>query len=146
MCCQMVVQNIDLEITVALLDIGQFERTGTSDLYWRREIGKDESGRVQGVKASIERSGDGTALLRLYLEPSITAYSQHGERRVQASMALELAARVAERVGSEIEQLASVSGCAVSGVRAHKLASYPSVPLQYENLCRGFVEVYGLAV
>lgn len=147
MCCQTIVEPVDLGITIALLEVGQFERISkTSDLYWKRELGRDEHERTMAVKATIELNPDGTALLKLYVEPSITEYAHHQSRRVQASTALEIAARVAERVGAEIKQLANVTGCADNGLKQHTLASYPEVPLQYANLCAGFRDVYGLAV
>jgi hypothetical protein len=149
MCCQLTVSAVSIEIAMALLEIGQFEPTSNRPnddaghyLYWRRELGKDEAGTMMAVKANIERNQDGTGLLRLYIEPSITHYDQHAGRRIQASTALEIAARVAEKVGAEIQQLASVLGCSDDGVRAHVLASYPLVPLQYSALCPGFQQEF----
>ena len=142
MCCQIVCGPIDVEIAKALLAVGQFEPTGTSDRYWARQLGLDEMGRKMAVKASIEINPDGTAQMRLFVEPSITAYDHHAGRRVQASTALEIATRVAEKVGAEIQQLANVVGCSEDGVRSHLLASYPEYPMRYESLCRGFQELY----
>lgn len=130
-----------------LLEIGQFARISKGDLYWKRELGLDEMGRMTGVKATIDLNQDGTGNLRLYIEPSITSYEQHAERRIQASTAMEIATRYAEKVAGEINQYANITGCITEGgIRTHKLAHYPMIPLAYENLCTGFKEVYGLAI
>ncbi len=146
MCCQMSVTPLDVDIACALLAVGQFEpinrvQSGNM-LYWKRELGRDEHQRVMAVKATIERNPDGTGLLRLYIEPSITSYEQHAGRRLQAATALEIAARYAEKVAGEITELANVTGCSDNGVRAHKLAAYPEIPLQYNNLCAGYRELF----
>lgn len=94
------------------------------------------------VKATIERNADGSGQLRLYVEPAITTYEQHAGRRLQAATALEIAARYAEKVGGEIQELANVYGCSESGVRVQQLALYPAVPLRYDALCAGYRELF----
>ena len=78
-------------------------------------------------------------VFRLRVRPAITNYAEHAGRRVQAAVALEIAAKYAERVGGEIHEHANVSGCApTDGSFTRLLASYPSQPLMYEALCPGY--------
>ena len=52
----------------------------------------------------------------------------------------EIAARYAEKVDGEVIQRSTVTGCTV-GPNSLVIASYPSAPLSYERVCKGFQAV-----
>lgn len=81
--------------------------------------------------------------LSITLVPSIGEYEHHARSRIMASVALEIAAKYAEKVNGTITQHANVQGCSNLGVTSRLLAVYPYEPLNYANLCLGFQQVFG---
>lgn len=140
MCCRLTVEPLDIDLARVVLTIGQFtEQPGDR---WVRELGTDEQGQTMRVVGSFDLVPGQPARLRLQIEPSISSYPHHFERRIQAGVAFEIAWRFAERVHGEITQLANVSGCADGGVNSRFLASAPDNPLLFDRLCAGFRELY----
>lgn len=152
MCCRLTVQPLDIDIAIAVLKTGQFSPSilpygeavpeelilqawhTTKEL--RRRIELDD-GSTHLVTARLVPESNH---LRLELSPSISQYMHHALHRVDGGVYFEIAAKYAEKVGGEIKQLSNVAGCTDSGVSEKLLASYPSQPLMWEQVCRGFQE------
>ena len=136
MCCRITVSTLDVPLATAVLLTGQFEPINTFS--YRRLI-PEEGGFVRAELVGGE--------LALTLTPTIGMYEHHARSRITASVALEVAAKYAEKVNGTITQHANVTGCSVMGeVNSRTLAVYPLQPLNYDNLCAGFRQVYGLAL
>lgn len=138
MCCRTSVYPLDLQIAAAVLSIGQFHPKQDAQLFnsvpttWQRLI--PEEGCI--VTVSL-----GTNNFDLNISPSISSYSQHLGKRITASVYFEIAAKYAEKVGGEIIQRATVVGCKDTDVAGLLVARYPSMPMNFERVCRGFQDV-----
>lgn len=143
MCCRLTIQPLSIEIATAVLLTGEFypmfvdiPQVAASRQFYR-DISLDD-GSQHRVVARMEPENDA---LRLELSPSISQYMQHAAHRIDGGVYFEIAAKYAEKVGGVIKQLANVSGCVeAGGINEKILASYPSRPMMWEQVCRGFQE------
>ena len=76
--------------------------------------------------------------LSLSIQPVISSYEHHFGKRLAVGVCFEIAAKYAEKVGGEIYQLSNIGLCKADGLDRHLLASYPSMPLQFSQICPGF--------
>lgn len=136
MCCRTSINPLDREIAAAILMVGQFKPTAWSPeaepVAWERLVPEESS----SVVASFVNGS-----LDLSLVPAICIYTQHANKRIAASIYFEIAARYAEKVGGEVLQKATVPECRPVGGHGLVIARYPSLPLTFENVCRGFQSV-----
>lgn len=106
--------------------------TSSGDLNrWTRQI-PEEGTSVVGI---INEDN-----LRLEIAPTVSQYIHHAEKRIAAGVYFEIAAKYAEKCDGQIKQLSNVQGCTEGGVAEHVLAVYPSMPLMWEQVCKGFQE------
>lgn len=143
MCCQITVTPLDIELAQAILATGQFLPTDAAipHMLWRRDLGLDETAKIMAVRVVLSPYTT-IPVMHLYIEPSITTYEQHIHRRIPASVALEIAAKYAERVDGLITEHANVMGCSTGGIRQHVIAQYPHIHLDYSLLCNGYKEAF----
>lgn len=142
MCCHIVLsihgaRKHDLEPRVReLLKLSGFNDDwirydSVSDYYW--------------VQASLTEYDDQYSALTFRLQPTIySSSSDHSGRREIASVAFRLAGQLAEELGrGVIRQYAPVFSCSQQqGVASLVVASYPEVPLSWENICPGFRKIF----
>lgn len=130
---------LDLDIAQAVLKIGLFKPTyflpdqPTIAISWERDLPEE------GTKVTVGLVDGGFIIS---ISPSISVYSHHEHKRLASSVCFEIAAKYAEKVDGEIIQRGLVAGCRASGVSGDViLAKYPSEPLLWDNICKGFAEV-----
>ena len=131
MCCRLDIQPLDRETALAILLTGLFVPSPTFPQRYQREV--TEEGTL--VYASMDDDR-----LSLSVHPSITHYDHHHGKRLAAGIYFEIAAKYAEKVGGTIHQHANVLGCR-QGDSSLILASYPSHPLLWQNVCAGLREL-----
>ena len=132
MCCRLSVYPLDKETAIAILKVGQFEEQNS--FTWMRNL-PDEGTTVYATF--------GPSALELHINPAVSHYAQHLDKRVAASVYFEIAAKYAEKVGGTIIQRANVVGCLNSDYTKpseRTLAQYPDVPMLWQNVCPGFQE------
>jgi hypothetical protein len=138
MCCRTVVRPLDRQLVVATLTIGQFKpvyyaaEDPSLALRWERLVPQEAA----TVTAHIVQDG-----LELSISPAISLFDHHAGKRIAAGIYFEIAARYAEKVGGTVVQRATVAGCTAGETSSELLlARYPSMPLSFERICRGFRE------
>ena len=121
-----------------LLAVGKFEPAHKPQdgivLTWKRFLTTNDF-----VEVYLDA---GNNLLTLYIRPSITNFIGHEGKRDQAAMALEMAARYAEKADGTITQHANIAECKADGLTSRVLAEYPLVPLQFDKLCLGLQALF----
>ena len=138
MCCRTVVNPLDIKTALAVLEIGMFKPSYTAagsefPTLWERRI--DE----EGNRVTVSLAGQS---FEINITPSISTFDQHLGKRITAGVYFEIAAKYAEKVGGEILQRATVLGCKEAHQEATLLiASYPSKPMMYDRICKGFQQV-----
>lgn len=119
-----------------ILSIGQFTPTNWSldaePVTWERIVPQESA----SITATIVNG-----CLDLSLSPAISIYTQHANKRIAASIYFEIAAKYAEKVGGEVLQKATVPECRPVGGHGLVIARYPSLPLTFDSVCRGFQSV-----
>ena len=140
MCCRTIVQPLHVPTAVYILGNGLFKpvywlpNRQEYAVRWERVIAEE------GTTVSCSISGD---VLELRIAPAISVYIQHLGKRISASVYFEIAAKYAEKVGGEITQHATVTGCTIPGHRQQlPLGRYPSLPLSFDRVCAGFRAVF----
>ena len=105
----------------------------------------------QSSSTKIRELGDGTWLtLRedsgkttINIYPAISEYAHHLPRREAGALMFKVGAFLAEDAQSKLVQEASVGMCLIErNVSSLTIAMYPEMPLTFDNLCRGFREVF----
>lgn len=138
MCCRTIVAPLVPEIAVAQLTLGMFKPAYTAagseyPTLWERRV--DE----ENCRVTVSIAGQH---FEVNISPSISAYDQHLGKRITASLYFEIAALYAEKVGGDVIQRATVLGCKDDFQESSlRLASYPSLPLSFERICKGFQHV-----
>lgn len=130
MCCRSEVRPLDRAIAEAILRVGQFEEKTPG--YWVRAVPEEGCSVVVNLGGIFEAS----------IQPSISTYDHHHGKRITGGIYFEICAKYAEKVGGEIIQKATVSGCkpADTPIASLVIAQYPDKPLMWERVCRGFQE------
>jgi hypothetical protein len=138
-CCRTTVYPLDMSLAATILTVGQFTpRAGCAEkngipLSWQRTI-EEENAAVNVVLT------DG--LFDISISPAISTFDHHLGKRITAGVYFEISARYAEKVDGEILQRATVTGCSrYAGNRGLVVAHYPSMPMTYDRICRGFQSV-----
>lgn len=138
MCCRTVVNPLHIPIALSILQIGMFKPSYTADgsewpTLWERVIGEENA------RVTVSIAGQN---FEINISPSISTFDQHLGKRITAGVYFEIAAKYAEKVGGEIIQRATVLGCRDEHQESSLLlASYPSSPMMYEKICRGFQQI-----
>ena len=138
MCCRTIVRPLEPSLAIAILQIGQFKPRYTAagaefPTLWERDINEE------GNRVTVSIAGQD---FEVNITPSISTYEQHAGKRITAGLYFEIAAKYAEKVGGEVIQRATVFGCKDAQQEATlHLASYPSIPLSFERVCKGFQAV-----
>jgi hypothetical protein len=138
-CCQLQVSPLLPDLAASLLAIGRFEPVyvppqGGIATHWHRILTPSNYVEVN-LCAEEDR-------LVIYIRPAISNYAGHAGKRDQAAMALELAARYAEKADGIVTQMANVDVCRGDGLTARVLAQYPSLPMQFDRLCLGLQALF----
>lgn len=132
MCCRTRVLPYEPEIAAAMLAVGLFQVTGKDT--WRRLVPEEET------HVSAYAAFDG---LVFSLSPAVSSLEGHHHKRIAASIMYEMAVRISEKIGGVIQQEGiNVPACMEAGHSVRVLASYPSKPLDYGNLCLGWRGVF----
>jgi hypothetical protein len=133
MCCKLTVSPLVPHVAEAILQIGQFKPADPATA-WERHIPEEGC----QVRASLDFGG-----LSLNIYPTISTFEAHLGKRIAAGVFFEIAAKYAEKVGGEIVQLSTVTGCRVEAGSAQLLvARYPDVPMSFDRVCAGFQAVF----
>jgi hypothetical protein len=138
MCCRTVVHPLDIDSALAVLEIGMFRPAFSAieseyPVYWERLIPEENT------RVAVSLSGE---TFEISINPPISAFEQHLGKRITASVYFEISAKYAEKVGGEILQRATVMGCKSSyHEQALVVARYPSLPMSFDRVCRGFQQV-----
>jgi len=133
MCCRMTIEPCIPDVARMVLRVGQFEaRDGIDpeEAYGYQRLILDEGAAVHATITDKH--------LELSISPAISSDLQHHGKRRTAGVYFEIAARYAEKVNGIITQHSNVGSCITDGVRMRPLASYPEVPLQFDQVCIGF--------
>jgi hypothetical protein len=138
-CCRTSVYPLETSLAASILAIGQFspkdaclEEAGVP-LTWQRYIEEEDSVVVVSLAGGV---------FDLSISPSINSFDQHLGKRITAGVYFEISARYAEKVGGEIVQRATVTGCKESaGAAGLVIARYPSMPMTFDRICHGFQSV-----
>lgn len=97
---------------------------------------KLEDGTWLTLRESYDRS-----TLNIY--PPVSQYEHHAGRREVAALMFKVGAFLAEDAKGKLVQEASVGMCLMErGVSSLTIAMYPQMPLVFDNICRGFREVF----
>lgn len=138
MCCRTIVQPLHIPLALAVLEIGQFKATYTATgsewpTLWERVVSEENS------RVTVSLAGSS---FEINISPSISAYDQHMGKRITAGVYFEIAAKYAEKVDGEIIQRATVLGCKDDYQEsALVVARYPSMPMTYDRICKGFQHI-----
>lgn len=144
MCCSTRLQMDERptdEALHTLLKVAGFKQMHEEGADWLRNIDA-----VRWVKVTVNSDGS----LRFSLTPSIQTHTAeaHAANAYGASVLFKTAMTLAEKYGGVIEQLSLVGECRLenNGEQNMILATYPSHPLAFENLCAGFRDVLARGV
>jgi len=139
-CCRTAVRPLNPELVRATLTIGGFEpvyfdpRHPDLATRWEREVPEE------GTTVTVHVLDDG---IELSISPAISHYDHHMDKRLAAGIYFEIAARYAEKVGGTVIQRATVEGCTSGqGTKELLLATYPTMPLNFNRICDGFQETF----
>ena len=134
MCCRLSISPLDPDVAKSILAVGQFHPVNGN--YWQRNIPEE------GTEVGAQLRPDSN-LLQLNIQPAVSTYLQHAEKRLAASVYFEIAAKYAEKVNGTIVQYANVTGCLDPLRTERRLAAYPHEPLLFVHVCPGFQELFG---
>lgn len=137
MCCRIQISPIDPGLARTILLVGRFTPGFLPHLgeptEYRRAIPEEGCEVVAQITADV---------LTLNISPAVSIYPDHHGKRRTAGVFLEIAAKYAEKVEGVVVQQANVTGCTDDGLRSRMLAHYPSMPLQFSQICRGWQEEF----
>ena len=138
-CCRTSVYPLETSLAASILSIGRFvpkaacaEEAGIP-LIWQRYIEEEDA------IVTVSLTG---GIFDASISPSINSFDHHLGKRVTAGVYFEISAKYAEKVGGEIIQRATVTGCKESsGGAGLVIARYPSMPMTFDRVCNGFQTV-----
>ena len=126
--------ELNLEIAKAILITGQFICQDQAGLSWKRELPEEQTAVIANLTGGE---------FALSIQPGVSTFAGHANKRLAAGVYFEISAKFAERVQGTITQYSNVGECkGPNGETEHVLAIYPDLPLRFERCCLGFQAVF----